>query len=127
MTNVIDNSKTASLIANLDQLAQIEKEAQDFRRAIAAQRDTIVEQLTSQAETHLAAVNALLTQLNQLGMEYKPLALGVCKPAKGNGTKRESGHCDICNMDGHDARSHRNQPMGAKTPFTPAELTARGL
>ena len=85
-------------------------------------------QLLDNAKTELLKkAEDAISELNQLGFNYR-LTQG-----ESGGTKKKTGaskpaaerHCDVCDMNGHDARAHRNQ--NPKKKFTAKELAEKGL
>jgi hypothetical protein len=74
----------------------------------------------------LERVHAAIKDLNELGFAYKLVSGdGAVSGKKKRNTDPTKRHCPICDMDGHDARAHRNQEN--KKKFTKAELEERGL
>jgi len=120
---------TKAILAQMAELQRIQEEAAKAMQALANQRQSMVDAIHDQIRAHLTEANALIDQLNQMGSKYDHVALGkdnALTHAKGKGTTRSQGHCDVCKIDGHDARSHRHL-ADPKKPFTQEELVARNF
>jgi hypothetical protein len=75
-------------------------------------------------EDLMAEINAKIEELNSFGYGYRLVEGDGQKKAK-KPVSSAPKHCTICDVDGHDARSHRNQDP--KKKFTQKELQERGL
>ena len=77
----------------------------------------------------LKQVSDAVDQLNSLGFDYRVVAgAPVNTPRVSRPAARVASatpHCSICDVDGHDARSHKSQGR-AKRLFTAHELAALG-
>ncbi|SRR5579883_1557501 len=100
----------------------------ETRKMAATKAQQVLEQISKLETLKKEAIDELLAerqkideQLAQLGYNDGP------PPKKKTGASKPAGerHCDICDMNGHDARAHRNQDP--KKKFTAKELAEKGL
>lgn len=142
-------STAMSYVQQLQELAaleaQLKAQIEAKKASMAEQRDTASSELKADIEaditklndnvvTMLATVNGKIETLNSLGFHFgnlkafTPFALGTGGRDIKKRTSNPDGvkHCDLCGIDGHDARSHRNQPE-PKRAFTSEELTAKSF
>lgn len=86
-------------------------------KQLLAERTQIEDQLALLGYTEVASTGATTSIRRTVGTSV-PRSNTVRKPATANGTS----FCKICQLPGHDARSHRGQAV--KKKFTPDELKA---
>jgi len=101
---------------------------------------TILEQLKELDDKRAKLVNgakdealkkaeAAIADLNSLGFAYRLVEGNEGPHGKKKATTQQKPaaerHCDICDINGHDARAHRNQEP--KKKFTQKELAEKGL
>lgn len=102
----------------------------DRLKKLDAEREKLLDEAKSEA---LAAAEAAIKDLNDLGFNYRLVEAGQRAAVKesGNGRRRSGPSdqpCPICQFKTdppHDGRAHRSQKE--KKPFSPAELAEKGL
>ncbi|MCC7500097.1 MAG: hypothetical protein IT160_21125 [Bryobacterales bacterium] len=97
-----------------------ETAADKYRKAIEAAEAIRVKAV----EELVAEINGRIEELNSFGCNYR-LTDSAPKRRGRRSVSAPAKYCPVCKIEGHDARSHRNQ--NPKKPFTKAELQERGL
>ena len=93
--------------------------AEQYRKALEA-AEAIKQNAVDELKT---AITKQIDELNGFGFAYRLTEGGKATRKRAPSDKVK--HCEICNLDGHDARNHRNQDP--KKKFTQKELSEKGL
>ncbi len=110
------NSMAKEETKNVD-AAEMQKKLSQYRQ-LAGLRDEIKDGV-------LRSVEDQLQVLSELGFSYRLVEGNTRASAAKTKRPKKILHCEICNVDGHDKRAHKNQKP--RQAFTPKELEERGL